>query len=441
MCTKIRDCHPTYRWAARTTKLFPPPYLSIFIERDRRGGKKQPQRKAIMEIKGEQTRLREEINWAYWIALQCGMGPAIGVAMPGVGKTTIHDMVAQDTGRTLLAFEMAGQLPEDAGGYGRVCDDEEGGHALEKVLDIRIKQAYRGKHILLLDEINQGSPFTQAAWQQRILHLSRNSETWVGGCMNPPEIATMGRVLPPAVVNRCWIGQWESDEDVFFDGIQNGCSFTTPEVPIRNENWKSYVRPMGQSVARFLRSRPDFLPTDEALFGTEYRREIQARMKNDGSPFPSPRSWEYAIHTLAGAYDMCASTVTINKLLDGTVGVSAREAYLAHEKSLNIQDAERLIAGEPLSMPVHGDLRLTLLQRVQQALKGDCTPDRCESCMDIIEQMWSQGGAEFCVDAYHRFNLVRRSALDGYVPVLRAEGTPVNEIERAIGRVPAGAGK
>ena len=155
--------------AAKTTKLFPPPYLSIFIERDRRGGKKPPQRKAAMDISNNQTSLREQVNWPYWIALQCGMGPSIGVAMPGVGKTAIHEEVAKATGRNLLAFEMAGQLPEDAGGYGRVCEDHDGGHALEKVLDIRIKEAYRGKYILLLDEINQGSPFTQAAWQQRIL--------------------------------------------------------------------------------------------------------------------------------------------------------------------------------------------------------------------------------------------------------------------------------
>jgi len=397
-----------------------------------------------MDISNNQTSLREQVNWPYWIALQCGMGPSIGVAMPGVGKTAIHEEVAKATGRNLLAFEMAGQLPEDAGGYGRVCEDHDGGHALEKVLDIRIKEAYRGKHILLLDEINQGSPFTQAAWQQRILHLSRNSETWVGGCMNPPEVATMGRVLPPAVVNRCWIGQWESDNCLFFEGLENGCTFDAPELPILTDDWKSYLKPMGSSVARFLRLHPEYVPTDEALFGTEFKHDIQARMKNDGSPFPSPRSWEYAVHTLAAAYSANASTSTINKLLDGTVGVAAREAYMSHEQSLNIQDPENLINGEILRMPKHGDLRLTLLQRLQHALTRKSTPGRYESCLDVIEQMWEQGGGEFCVDAYHRFNLVRRTegnGMEDWVPALRREGSAIRKIEQAIGRIPVGASK
>jgi len=377
------------------------------------------------------SELRPQINWPFWIAVQCDCGPAIGVSLPGYGKTSMVEQLAKRVGaEEFNSFETGGLLPEDGGGYTVRIQDEYGEQAVEKVFDIRLKSAYRKFTVLFLDELNQGSPATQAAFQQRLLDVSKNSPSWVCGAMNPPEVATMGRVLPPAVVNRCCIVDWEYDEGTFFDGLENNCQFELPEIPLIPEDWKDGLKYTGPRIARFLKCNPRYLPTDQYIGTSD--PEVDNMLKDDGTPFPSPRSWEFAVHAIAAAQSVNANEGTVKKLIEGIVGEIAYEKLNEFESLTEAQDPEELLNGTDLVLKGAHDQQHLQLYRLMLHFENNYrgVSDKFERLLDLLEQAYSQGASEEVVAFYNQTMKLKPYS---YVPRIRDTG-PIAEIEAMIYR-------
>ena len=113
-------------------------------------------------------------------------------------------------------------------------------------------------------------------------------------------------------------------------------------------------------------------------------------------PWPSPRSWEYAIRCLAAAQSVEADKGIELTLLAGLVGEAVAAEFCAWREALDLPDPEDLIAEAVAAVaanrtmnyqhPDRPDKVMAMLAGVNQAVITNNTAQRWQAGMAVMEQ-------------------------------------------------------
>jgi len=269
------------------------------------------------------------------------MGPA------GVGKTQLVYQAAEHLGYTVRVFMGSEMLPEDAGGI--VTADMAKKEAVrlmpDMVATINAAHEETGKPVLaFLDEINNASMAVMSTMFKMV------NEGVAGGyavpddtvfvCAgNPPEVSSAAQELPAPLLNRMAV--------VNFEG---------PTI----DEWEEYALGAGvaPAVMGFLKQNPQYL-IGKADF-------------DEGTPTPTPRSWESVSNMLqlldsgdAGdmGVEVRAGAMRMSMIASrvGSESSHAMEAYLQWGDKLVSWDT---IKADPANAPVTDEFVPAYMQAV-----------------------------------------------------------------------------
>jgi len=331
--------------------------------------------------------MRATPNAAYWICAQAGVNP-LAIGMPGIAKTQTVYAFAKATGRKVYTLIASLRDPADIGGYPYPDGNGEGA-VMRLIPPSWAADCSNGnKWIVFLDELTTCAPACQAAMlrilaEKHVGDTPLSPDTWLLGACNPPEQAANGIELEAAMANRLYHHEWEVDHNAVLDGYCNGLEFPEPEFPRLPDTWQDHLGLTGKLVAEFHRKNPGRLckfPTDRA----------QA-----SGPWPSPRTWEYAIRCLAAAQSVGAEKTVELALLTGLVGEAVALEFNTWRDNLDLPDPEDLIAeaiaaslaGREMRYehPDRADKVLAMMAAVNWAVMGNNNARRWEAGMSIME--------------------------------------------------------
>jgi hypothetical protein len=244
-------------------------------------------------------------NWAHAIAMQCGVVP-LSFGPPGVGKTAFHRALAKASGRHFIQMILRQRTPEDIGGI-PVVQRSDGLTYVEYVQSAEMQLCNNAPSLLLLDEFNHAPADVLGAAQEMVNNPPANC--WMAACANPLSQATDGHELPPAVVNRMVILDWEADDSTVFDAWQSGLSgFCEPLVPIVPADYMATAGAWGT-----------------AAFNAKHALDLGV-VPNQGDepvPFASLRSVTNCIRLMAACDAVGADPQVRIKMGNGCIGAKA----------------------------------------------------------------------------------------------------------------------
>ncbi|MFI8006751.1 AAA family ATPase [Streptomyces sp. NPDC086010] len=286
---------------------------------------------------------------------------------PGIGKTAALTQLAESLGLPLTTVIASVHEPSDFSGLPVVGDDpaEQGVPMAPPDWAVRLVRAGRG--LLFLDELSTAPPAVQAALlrlvlERRIGALRLPPGVRIVAAANPRSSAADGWELSPPLANRFVHLQWVHDQEVVVRGL--GGTWPRATLPrLAPENLPEAVDFARRAVCGLLSARPELvhrLPSNEA------RR---------GGAWPSPRSWEMALHLIAFATAAGSSRDVLALLVRGTVGDGPGLELMASLDRMDLPDPEVLLADPTAAvLPDRGDLRQAVLDGVVAAVRG--RPDR-----------------------------------------------------------------
>ena len=150
------------------------------------------------------------------------------------------------------------------------------------------------------------------------------------------------------------------------------------------DDWQKHIAGVGGIVAAFHTrhaGRLEQFPTDRSL---------------QSGPWPSPRTWTYAIRAMAAAKAVGADKSVEFTLLSSLVGEPAATEFSKWREALDLPDPEELLAAamEAASNgtemiyqhPDRPDKVMAMLASVSQAVISNNNPQRWEAGMAILEQ-------------------------------------------------------
>ena len=256
----------------------------------------------------------KQTNWHIAIAAQARSGVPYVEGIPGDSKTAWMAALAKKLKRKFFQHILATQVPEDVAGMPRITKVTIEGveyECVEYVKSLVMLEAIHGNSFVCLDEFPHASRAVQAA----------NQEVWLNNPLptaivvaigNPPDLATDHNELAAPVVNRMCMLDWESDNEVFFEGLKND-EFPEPSIPTLPENWAEYRSKWKNMVAMF----------GEEASGRSHFDVHSTYPKTDderSKPWRSKRSWFNGAVNLGAAESVGASKGTATKILSGFVG-------------------------------------------------------------------------------------------------------------------------
>jgi hypothetical protein len=222
---------------------------------------------------------------------------------PGIGKSSIVKMAAQDNNLELIDLRISQLAPTDIRGLPYI----EEGMARFAPPSFLPKE---GRGILLVDEFNMASPSMMGIAQQLILDRQVGDyevpEGWfIIAAGNRAKDRAAVSQMPAPVANR----------------------FIHFEVESDLASWKKYaiIQDFNDQIISFLNFRP------ELLFN----------FNKDATAWPSPRSWEFA-NTL----------LNIGLEVDAAVGEGAASEFYAYQSIYSkLPDVDAILAGERIETP------------------------------------------------------------------------------------------
>ena len=194
--------------------------------------------------------------------------PVLLVGMPGIGKTSIIEQVAEKTGSDLLVSHPVVNDPTDAKGFPCVID---GNAKFIPFGDLDFAINYQGKRLIwLLDDLGQARPATQAGYMQLLLtgkindHKLSDKVVFVAATNRKEDRAGVSGILEPVKSRFHMIIEVDPDVESFI-------------------SWGLVTRRIRKEVIACLRLFPDLLVSPPS-------REIK--------PTANPRVWEFASQIL-----------------------------------------------------------------------------------------------------------------------------------------------
>ena len=373
-------------------------------------------------------------NEAYWICAQSGVNP-LAIGMPGIAKTQSVYAFAKAAGRKVYTLIGSLRDPADIGGYPYPGKVGQNGHATDVMKLIAPQWAAdccdgTDRWIIFLDELTTCAPAVQAALlrvlaEKVVGDTPLPEDTWILGACNPPEQAANGIELEAAMANRLYHHQWQVDHNAVLDGYTNGLHFPEPSFPRLPDDWENHLPGVGGMVAAFHHRNPGRLgafPEDRSL---------------QSGPWPSPRSWEYAIRCLAAAGSVDAGKEVELTLLSGLVGEAVAMEFFSWRESLDLPDPETLLAeaisamgaSRPMNYqhPDRPDKVMAMLAAVNQAVITNNTAQRWQAGMTIMEH-----AARFDMDVALAGVKPLARACNGHLPSKEFVQTWLPRIRRAL---------
>ena len=351
-------------------------------------------------------------NMAMSIAIQARKVPFM-LGDPGSGKTASLRSLASQMGVRFQQTILRTKTPEDIGGIpvtGKVgMTDGREFEGVRYLLPEEILHAVHEPTLWVFDEFNQAGHDTMGAAQEMLNTPLENS--WMVCLGNPPERSTDGKELPPPVINRLCVLDWERPVDSLKAGWRNGFK-NYPEVqfPMLPENWfDDYCPAYGNLFADMM----DCLPH---LFGPEaYPKDMDMTTK----PYPSDRSMENAGVLLAACDSVMAPHRVRAQLVGGCIGKGAANEVLQYIGYLDLPDPEEMLSRPDLvEVPVRFDLARAMIASVIRAIEAEPTGERWERAYDILETVF-QSAAEVAMSAE---GALWKAKPAGYSPRVRSVG-------------------
>lgn len=299
-------------------------------------------------------------NLAFWIVAQTPYGVPCALGAPGVGKTAIGKYVANLLGREHVPYYLQSAQPEELNGIpmpGTVVIDGVKHECIRTVYTEQYLRAMHGNCLVVLDELNHANEEKQSAVQETWLN-NPPGNALVIAFANPKDVSSHGHSFTSPVVNRMWVGEWEHDQDAWFEGAANGGNFPDPDVPVLPEGWELLGQKWLAFSTQFGRQ-----PGCDVYFDPD--KSQPTTPEEMGKPYPSPRSWENAMMNLGAAEAVGADMDVCRKLLLGFLGKAATCAFLDYVDRHGFPSTAELYE-EPhrLKMPPRFDLASSIVRSV-----------------------------------------------------------------------------
>ncbi len=264
-----------------------------------------------------------------------GLGlPVLITGPPGVGKTAVIGQLFRALRLRLLVIIASLREPTDFGGIPVVTTD-----GIERRVDAALAHYQCREGGILLDEINTAPPAVQKALfrlvQERVIgDVELDPRVRIIAAMNPEGTSTGTWDLDAPLANRFGHVIWPDPEAATWSRVMIGGP-PRIEVPrLDPVNWEPALARARGAATGFVSCRP------ELLF----------QQPKEGDPavsaaWPSPRTWELAIHALAAA-DCCGVDTDIrDAMVAAYVGHGAAVEFVAWLHAADLPDPGTLLDG------------------------------------------------------------------------------------------------
>ena len=320
------------------------------------------------------------------IAAQSGW-PVLLKAGPGVGKSKYSYSLGDALSRHVETLLLSTCDPADVTGLPFINKDDQ--KVTAKPQWFRNLQEDPG--ILFLDELSTAAPAVQAPALRVVNELAIEDEkmhpdTMVIAAANPADIAAGGWELAPPLANRFFHVDWVVDQAEWVDGFLSG--FPTPEVPVLPDNWRSYVGEKRALVAGYIRSRPEFL------------YKLPDAEVDQGSAWPSPRTWDMLADLMGAAQSVRAGADTVIELATGSVGSGQGFEFVNYVENLDLPDPEELLKDpDSFQLPARGDQQYAVLGAITARTIANLTNDRWMAAWKIMHIAAEDGAVDVATGA------------------------------------------
>ncbi len=349
---------------------------------------------------------------------------------PGVGKSAVIQHWARTRGLSCWTVIASLREPSDFGGLpivgaaGASNDPTAAAPSVSFAPPRFAVEAARDGGVIFLDELTTAPPAVQAALLRAVvdkafgdLELDPSKVTLVAAA-NPPSEAAGGWDLAAPLANRFSHQTYRLAPDEWVEEFPAywGSPFTLEFAggSVKESEW-SQARSL---IAAFIRARPALL------------LQLPKQANQQGSAWPSPRTWDYASRALAAVRKAGCRTEDALPLLAGCVGEGPAVELTTWLRALDLPDPERLLAN-PASYrhPSRGDLAYATLSAVSLAAIGRLTPQRWLAAWHVLSLAASAGGADVAASAARRLVRARTGDLplptrdlEAFLPILGAAG-------------------
>ncbi|MFF1379964.1 AAA family ATPase [Streptomyces sp. NPDC058308] len=355
---------------------------------------------------------------------------------PGIGKTAALTQLATALDLPLTTVIASVHEPSDFSGLPVVGDDpaEHGVPMAPPDWAVRLVRAGRG--LLFLDELSTAPPAVQAALlrlvlERRIGALQLPPGVRIVAAANPRSSAADGWELSPPLANRFVHLRWTHDHDVVVRGL--GGTWPRATLPrLDPRKLPEAVEFARRGVCGLLAARPKLV---HQLPGSEARR---------GGAWPSPRSWEMALHLTAFATAAGSSRDVLSLLVRGTVGDGPGLELLAGLDRMDLPGPEELLADPAAAdLPERGDLRQAVLDAVVEAVRNRPDKARWDAAWTLLVRAVETGAPDLVVVPATTLATLRRADWDVPASIERLAGTVSlsRRADRAAARAAARSGR
>ncbi|MCF2532545.1 AAA family ATPase [Yinghuangia soli] len=309
---------------------------------------------------------------------------------PGIGKTAALTQLAAALDLPLTTVIASVHEPSDFAGLPIVGEDpaRHGVPLAPPDWAVRLVQAGRG--LLFLDELSTAPPAVQAALlrlvlERRIGALQLPPGVRIVAAANPRSSAADGWELSAPLANRFVHLPWTHDHEVVVRGL--GGTWPVAELPrLDRDKLPGAVEFARRAVCGLLAARPRLV---HRLPENETRR---------GGAWPSPRTWEMALHLTAFATAAGSSREVLSLLVRGTVGDGPGLELLAGLDRMDLPDPEDLLADPAAAeLPERGDLRQVVLDGVVQAVRNRPGKARWDAAWTLLVRALETGAPDLVV--------------------------------------------
>ncbi|MFG2076172.1 AAA domain (dynein-related subfamily) [Nonomuraea maritima] len=321
---------------------------------------------------------------------------------PGIGKTAALQQLAEALDLPLTTVIASVHEPSDFSGLPVVGDDPAVQGVPMAPPDWAVRLARSGRGLLFLDELSTAPPAVQAALlrlvlERRVGALRLPPGVRIVAAANPRSSAADGWELSPPLANRFVHLQWRHEHDVVVRGL--GGVWPRASLPwLDPERLSEAVAFARRAVCGLLTARPDLvhrLPNNEA---------------HRGGAWPSPRSWEMALHLIAFATAAEASKDVLSMLVRGTVGDGPGLELLAAMDRMDLPDPEALLADPATAeLPQRGDLRQAVLDGVVTAVRKRPEKGRWDAAWALLARALETGAPDLVVVPASTLAALRRA--------------------------------